>query len=174
MQPTRHRCSAFSLVEVVLAIGIIVVAVIPLLGLISVGLKTNKVSAEELGALTLVSGIYDDLRATQDSNGNPVTKSNRYGLNMPLLQTSTMTDTHLFFTDGTMFTGTSAGALTTAQSQTSETIYSVTLNYIPSGQNSTPTSKQPALVSVHIQWPATSTPNPRQEGTWQGITSFAQ
>ena len=48
---------AFSLVEVVLAMGILSICMVLLMGLLPVGLKTNEISAEESNALNLMTAI---------------------------------------------------------------------------------------------------------------------
>jgi uncharacterized protein (TIGR02598 family) len=174
MKTFGEHQSGFSLVEVVLALGIIAFAIIPLFGLMSVGLKTNKVSAEELGAITLFSEICYDLEKSYDANGNAVTVSNRYGLKMPLQQSTTITDRRLFCANGNIISGTSSSAIATARSQTGETIYSVSLRYIPSGQYVSTANNQPALVAVTITWPATTDSSVQPEGSWQNVAAFPQ
>lgn len=56
-------CSrGFSLVEVVIAIGIVSFAILAVLGLIPVGLKTIKNSNEQAGAANVVNGIIEAVR----------------------------------------------------------------------------------------------------------------
>ena len=175
MKNSDRRCfTAFSLVEVVVAIGIIAFAIIPLMGLVNVGLKSNKVSADELGAFTIASAIWSDLQATQTTSGSAAATSNRYGLSMPLLQTTAVSDARWFYANGTMISGTTPDALAAARAQTSETIYGVVLNYTPGGKFSTPVSNQPALVSVAINWPALSGTAGKSDGSWQSVATFAQ
>jgi type II secretory pathway component PulJ len=62
----KHRSrawSAFSLAEVVLALGVAALAFIAVLGMMPVGLKTQQASASQTKANAVISQIVDDLRA---------------------------------------------------------------------------------------------------------------
>ncbi|MES2308022.1 MAG: hypothetical protein V4507_04105 [Verrucomicrobiota bacterium] len=68
-RPSRERRdNAFSLVEVVLAMGILSFCMVLLMGLLPVGLKTNEISAEESKALNLMTAIVSDLKYTPSNN----------------------------------------------------------------------------------------------------------
>ncbi len=54
----------FSLMEVVIAIGILSFAMIPLVGLIPMGLKNTKSSSEETHALNILTMVIQDFRYT--------------------------------------------------------------------------------------------------------------
>jgi len=54
----------FSLIEVVLSMGILAIAVIPILGLLPQSLKTIKVSSEEIQAGYLLEAVVEDLKNT--------------------------------------------------------------------------------------------------------------
>lgn len=73
------RREAFSLVEVVIAVGIAAFCLVVMLGLIPTGLSTNKDSSGETAAANIARCIFSDLRAT--SKGNTV--SPLYGIDFP-------------------------------------------------------------------------------------------
>lgn len=71
----------FSLVEVALALGLVSFALVTLLALLPVGLRTNRTSVEEIRATCLLSMLEADLR-----NSDPTTnggKSLMLGLRLP-------------------------------------------------------------------------------------------
>jgi len=78
LSPRCRFLSAFSLVEVVLAIGVIAFALLAVFALLPVGLNTNSDSIRQTEAAHLVSMVEADIRATpkgNDADGNPVSSS---------------------------------------------------------------------------------------------------
>lgn len=56
-RPARIDCSGFSLIEVVLALGVTAFCIVALLGLFSIGINTGKESTEELHAAHLAQTL---------------------------------------------------------------------------------------------------------------------
>jgi uncharacterized protein (TIGR02598 family) len=175
MRRVSHQsCSGFSLVEVALAVGIIGFVLVLLIGLIAIGLKTNKVSADEVNAAGLAYNIWVDLKHSPTTN--PISDTNltaRLGLPTPLSITTATTSTYTMNADGTLI-GTAATTSTQTQGNATagNTAYSVILKYFPSGASQTPLTNQPVIVSVAIIWPANS--KGYSNGSWRGIMTFAQ
>lgn len=67
----RGGRSGFSLVEVAMALGVVSFALLSLVALLPVGIKTNQISAEETRAAYLLSTLEADLR-----NTHPLAKAN--------------------------------------------------------------------------------------------------
>jgi Verrucomicrobium spinosum paralogous family TIGR02598 len=63
------RSSAFSLVEVTLAIGIAAFCLIAVFGLMPVGVQTNRNATSQTSATNVIAAVVADLRATP--TGNP-------------------------------------------------------------------------------------------------------
>lgn len=61
--PVRAASSGFSLVEVVMALGILAFAITALLGAFAVGMNTNRESVEELEATHILQSIIAERRA---------------------------------------------------------------------------------------------------------------
>lgn len=61
MRPSSS--AGFSLVEVVIALGLVVFCVVAILSLFSVGLKNSRESAEEIRAASLANGLIGRMRA---------------------------------------------------------------------------------------------------------------
>ena len=64
MRRCGDRVSAFSLVEVTLALGIAAVCLISIFGLLPVGVNSNKASIEQTKAVNLLTAVVADLRST--------------------------------------------------------------------------------------------------------------
>ncbi len=65
---SRSGRAGFSLVEVVIAVGIAAFCLVVMLGLIPTGLSTNKDSSGETAAANIARNIFSDLRATAKTN----------------------------------------------------------------------------------------------------------
>ena len=121
---SRH--SAFSLVEVTLALGIAGFCLLTIVGMLPVGLSSNKNSIQQSAAASLARAIAADLRTTpKTSNASP-----RYQIPF---STTTPSSTY-FIEDGTpTHSPPSFGYLAT-----------ITIN----------TNSIPASVKIKITWPA--------------------
>src|SRR5438477_5279045 len=71
--------SAFSLVEVTLALGVAAFCLVTVAGLLSVGLQTNQRSTSQTAATSILSNVIADLRATPKAS----TTSTQYGISIP-------------------------------------------------------------------------------------------
>jgi uncharacterized protein (TIGR02598 family) len=69
MKPFRKRSEGFSLVEVVVAIGVVAYAVFGILGLLPVGIKGFQNATCEAAASDVISSISVALRSAQTTNG---------------------------------------------------------------------------------------------------------
>src|SRR5207244_4996941 len=56
-------CGGFSLVEIVLALGVAAFCLIAVMGMLPVGLKTQQASVNQTKANAVISQVIDDLRA---------------------------------------------------------------------------------------------------------------
>ena len=63
LKQSRAKTTAFSLVEVTLALGIAAFCLIAVLGLLPTGLKTQQASIQQTTANQIISTIFADLRA---------------------------------------------------------------------------------------------------------------
>jgi|GEM_PF-1847987 len=120
--------SGFSLVEVVLALGIVGFCMLAIVGMLPVGLSANKNSIRQSAAANLARGIVADLRAaksTANTNQSP-----QYAI----LFSTTAPQTTYFGDDGTKASSPPAGGF-----QATTTV----------NANSVPVS-----VKIRITWPA--------------------
>jgi len=71
MRSSIQRSNAFSLVEVVVAIGIVSFAILGVIGLLPLGLKTVRNANEEAGAANVLNGIVEAVRNASTNSLNP-------------------------------------------------------------------------------------------------------
>ena len=83
------RASGFTLVEVIVALGIFVFAIIALMGVMPFGMKQVQTTSNESLAMTAMEGIRDDLALALTAQ---MTKSLRYGLTPPSAGVTTPLD----------------------------------------------------------------------------------
>lgn len=112
MNISRLRSSAFSLVEVSIALGIAAFCLLAIFGLLPIGLTSNQMSVEQTSAGSMAASITADLRATpvlKDNDGNNLPAiSERFKITIPPSGTATHT---LFLTeDGKMVGALNANA----------------------------------------------------------------
>jgi uncharacterized protein (TIGR02598 family) len=88
--------SAFSLVEVVIAMGVAAFCLVAMLGLIPSGVKSVKAATDQTGATTVLDEVVTDLRSTPvGSNSSPT-----FGISLPAAGTaSAKTSTNLIFSE---------------------------------------------------------------------------
>jgi len=159
----RDACNAaFSLVEVVLAMGIIAFALIILVALLPVGLKSNSDSVGESQAVNLLQALIADRQATAYS-----TNSALYNLPAITNITSQLSGS-LYVMEDAVTTNAQPMA---ARYRVNYTIYPATNIY--SGATNDPVSGPPLPVSINfkVSWPAPQTNNPSSVET---IATFMQ
>ena len=136
----RGQSKAFSLIEVVMALGICSFCLVALIGLLSQGLTTNRDTVSETEAAGIARSIAADLQMTKDNSGTWLTKSAQFQLPLPQIGSTTGPAVPaLFFTES----GVKAVEQRTAK-------YRVDITYGPSAA-----SPIQVAVPVHITvtWP---------------------
>lgn len=126
--------SAFSLVEVVLALGIAAFCLVAMLGLLPTGLKSAKNTTDQTAAASLLDNVALDLRSTPaGSNSTPL-----YAITLPAVGSlGTPTTTNFFFNEDGGYSSTIVGI---------STRYGVLLTMSNSTSNST-------TALIRIYWP---------------------
>jgi uncharacterized protein (TIGR02598 family) len=64
MKPGNSRAAAFSLVELVLALGVVAFCLYAVFGLMPVGMQTNRNATSQTAATNIIAAIVADLRTT--------------------------------------------------------------------------------------------------------------
>ncbi len=124
------RARAFSLVELVLALGVLAFCLIAVFGLMPVGMQTNRNATSQTAATNIIGGIVADLRTT------------------PAAATTSPQFAITFGTDKTLYFDASAQPST---SLTSDSRYRLNITW-----NSAPTGLHYAALKV--TWPAAADP----------------
>jgi uncharacterized protein (TIGR02598 family) len=145
----RHPRSivAFSLVEVVLAMGIIAFALIVMFALLPVGLKSNSDSIGESQAVNLLQALIADRHSTAYSNSSSV-------YNLPALTNVTTPVSGTFYL---MEDGVTTNALPVdARYQINYTVYPSNYNNLYPLATNYPATRVPMPVTIHLKvsWPA--------------------
>jgi len=140
---SRRQNRAFSLVEVVLAVGIVAFVLISILGLMSVGIKANRESADDIAISLIVQHVATSLRMEGFANVNA---------NANYAPSNTSPD---FYYDAT-----GAGSANGAGSTDANTLYACKV--IRSSPATVPTSNV-LFLKLEISWPFAAPENNRQK-----------
>ncbi len=144
MKKLPHSTSAFSLVEVALALGVAVFALAAIIGLLPIGLSSNQASVEQTTAAALATSVVTDLQATPVEIPAVVKTSPRFQISLPASGSATHT---LFLRED----GSAAGSVDANADPAQDPRYRVTLVVTAP---SAPTQKTATTVRVLITWPA--------------------
>lgn len=158
MKWTLHRFEGFSLVEVVLALGVVSFALLMVVALLPIGIKNNKTSTEETRAMTILTTLEADLRNTHPLANSG--KSQLFGLALPYAWDATAGRVTLNsnLTVNTIAAANSVG-ITDTQKATSYTStnprprYQATVIYT---QVPVAGKASPILARLIVSWPAIS------------------
>lgn len=138
--------AAFSLVEVVLALGVTIFCLIALFGLLSVGLRSNQATIEQTGATAILSAAISDLYATPAAIP-PATSvtSQQFGIPIPANTASTPITTLYFPANGQLATNATAA----------NSAYRLTVTPIASA---TTAARTATFLDLKVSWPAAPVP----------------
>ncbi|HEX5492134.1 MAG TPA: Verru_Chthon cassette protein B [Candidatus Udaeobacter sp.] len=131
MKRSIRDTSAFSLIEVTIALGIAAFCLIAVIGLIPVGVKTNRDAASQTAATNIMAAVISDLRATSPLKAS----SAQFGINY----TTPPTQTRYFDAYGTP---------TISLTTNSRYRLDITWNAAPPGSR---------YADLKVWWPAAST-----------------
>ena len=135
----RHPSRGFSLVEVTLALGVAGFALIAVLGLLPIGLQTNRTATEHTAAPKILSAVAADLRGTPATGAT----SARFSIEIPA--TSSSSSSTIYFTeDGTHSTSLASGSR-----------YRVVVSFAPNSAG----QRAATFAHVKITWPAAADPS---------------
>jgi uncharacterized protein (TIGR02598 family) len=137
-------CRAFTLVEVVLAIGIIAIGVLVVIGLLPQGLRSNHDSIEETQAINLLQALVADRHSAGYTTNSPL-------YNLPALTTVTAAQSGtLYVMEDTVTTNSTANS---ARFRVDYTVYPVTTVFADGTNNATALTR-PVAIDFRISWPA--------------------
>jgi uncharacterized protein (TIGR02598 family) len=136
----KRFTSAFSLVEVTLALGVAAFCLLALFGLMPVGVQTNRNATSQTAGTNIIGAVVADLRATPLTiPPGGATTSLQYQIPIPQNPVTASTTTIFFAQDGTFST--------TMQPSSR---YRLTVTFAPNG----PGTHNPTYADVRVTWPA--------------------
>ena len=131
--------------------GIIAFALIIMVGLLPVGLKSNSDSMDESQAVNLMQALIADRESTAYSTNSAI-------YNLPALTNITAIQTNLLYImDDSVSTNAQP---TTARYRVSYTIYPATTMYTSATNYISATVPQPVFINFRVSWPAAQTNRP--------------
>jgi len=161
VRTTRSARSAFTLIEVTLAMGVASFCLLSVFGLVPVGLTANQNAAQQTTAAGIATAISADLRGTPVATGT----TSRFQIPVPATGSNGM-HTIFFSQDGTPAPGSSVDSLPVA-SGSNPSLYQATVTF-----NEDPnSSKKVFKVWILVTWPALGGANgtqPAMPSTFQG------
>src|SRR5207302_1646544 len=138
--------SGFSLIEVVLALGVASFCLIAVLGMLPVGLKTQQGSVNQTKANAIISQIIDDLRADVRLPPGQASKAQGVWANLNGHWALVAKPDTLFFTNDGYQTGTMLNQIPAP----SDAVFAATIKYLSPPTVTTSTAK------ITVAWPASS------------------
>jgi type II secretory pathway pseudopilin PulG len=139
----RAETSAFSMVEVVLALGVTSFSLLAILGLLSVALKSNQSAVQQTAANGILSSVTADLRAAPPTFPlGLASSSQQFSIPIPANPVASPAPA------ATLRYFTSEGEFSTTR--TGDSRYLLTVTFLPNGSN----SKTATFVKLEVSWPA--------------------
>ena len=159
---TSRRLAAFTLIEVALALGVAGFCLIPLFGLLPMGINSNQTSVNQTAAGGIASAVLSDLRSPLVSGTTP-----RFGFTF----TTTQPQTLYFGMDGSTSGAVGSFPATGANGATASTYRATIGVYAPSN------SRTATQVRLLITWPAMADAQPAQwpanyAGSYETVVAF--
>ena len=153
--------SAFSLVEVTLALGIAAFCLIAVFGLMPVSLQTNRNAISQTAATSIISSVLADIRTAARATAS-ATPSPLYQIIIPARDTSNTTPQIRYFD--------TAGQFTTSPIANSRYQLNVTFPANPG-----PGTSKTTYSYLQVTWPPTvaqTSPTPMPSGSVQMFAAF--
>ena len=144
----KHRsraCRAFSLAEVVLALGVAALALIGVMGMLPVGLKTQQASVNQTVANSIISQVIDDLRADVRLPPGQTKKAAGDWANLNGHWQSVAVPDTLFFTIDAKQNGYGSGS---APAAPADAAFRATITYL------FPPTATTSIAKITVSWPA--------------------
>src|ERR1700730_4175808 len=167
MKNRTRSTAAFSIVEVVLALGVAAFCLIAILGLLPAGLNTNQTSTRQTTANGILSAIVADLRATPGTSK----KSNLFKIDL----TKTKTQTLYFAGDGTYSTSAAPNSIFYAKVKFSRSGGGQQGNIDSdegNGQNNNQGADTASFADVKVAWPTIAAGDSDEQAGGSGGASF--
>jgi type II secretory pathway pseudopilin PulG len=143
MKRSSRITAAFSLVEIVLALGVAAFALIAVMGMLPIGLKTQQASVNQTKANAVVSQIIDDLRADVRLPPGQASKAEGEWANLHGHWLARAVPDTLFFTNEGDQTGT-----VNQSPAPPDAVFRATITYL------FPPTATTSIAKITVSWPA--------------------
>lgn len=173
MKRTHHPLSAFSLVEVTLALGVAAFSLVAIFGLLPIALNSNQSAIEQTAAASLTMTVVADLRAVPSG---ATTTSPKFGFSIPTSGAAASTPQTIYLRqDGSPTAGKTTGDAPVA----GESHYRVTLGFISPPNINQKKQMTATMVRILVTWPSMADPDPtkwpaRFAGSYETVTVLGQ
>jgi len=145
MKDRSQACRAFSLAEVVLALGVAALALVAVMGMLPVGLKTQQASVSQTKANAVMSQAIDFLRADVRLPPGLVKKAQGDWTNLNGHWQSRAVPDTLFFTGDGKQNGYGSGS---APAAPAGSVFRATITYL------FPPTATTSIAKITVSWPA--------------------
>ena len=150
------KITAFSLVEVTLALGISAFCLIAIFGLLPVGLKSGQAAMEQAQADGILSAVATDLRATPPTTPPGLAaRSQQFGIAIPAnpVSSDAVATSTFYFTSSGNCQPTASGT---------DARYRLTVHYLRNGTS----ANSATFLTLQVSWPPSADPA-KAEGSTQ-------
>ncbi len=147
MTVLTERSSAFSLVEITLALGVAAVSLLAIFGLLATGTQINHTAIEQTVSSDILTAVAADLRATpKTSPPGGATPSPQFGITIPAnpVPSPAPSPTTLYFN--------AQGQSSTSRDPDSR--YRLTVTFLPTGTG----TRTATFANLRMTWPAAADP----------------
>ena len=145
MKQRSQASSAFSLAEVTLALGVAAIALIGVMGMLPVGVKTQQASVNQTVANSIISQVIDDLRADVRLPPGQAKKAEGDWANLNGHWQSVAVPDTLFFTIDAKQNGYGSGS---APAAPADAVFRASITYL------FPPTATTSIAKITVSWPA--------------------
>ncbi len=146
MKLSYRVSNAFSMVEVTLALGVAAFCLLALLGLLPVGVQTNRAATQQTTANNILSAVVSDIRTVPIAPSGPGNSSNskQYKLFFGNRNNPNNTTQFLYFSNN-------GSTDQHASNSNADTVFYATIAYMPDPTGAG--SRTATLLDVKVSWP---------------------
>lgn len=153
MKTTSHS-SAFSLVEVALALGVAAFCLLAIFGLLPTGMNSNQASVQQTVAAGIASEVVADLRSTPVTASTSGTTSPRFGFSIPAYNGVSTMPPNKPNANNTKFFAAGGGVVGANLTSGTTAMYRATVGFLPPAPSSTGTNRTATMARILVTWPA--------------------
>jgi Tfp pilus assembly protein PilV len=160
MKSAVRKTAGFTLLEIVIALGVAAFCLIALLGMLPIGIKIQRASANQTKANAIMSQIVDFLRADVRLPPGQASKAQGSWVNLHGHWLAVAVPDNMFFTnDGKQTGSVTQGTAPPAPSTVPPPVFRATITYL------FPPTATTSIAKITVSWPAQQTDLTKVEGS---------